>query len=121
MPAHRVPDAQAPYEVARTPLSDMLKARRTACKKAMDGMKDTLYSDSASLLREMELTAPAMEALLEVTLDFDREYTRISAAGGWSIIPTLSTSPRSFSRTLTAARPRRRRAHLPPLYRDHGR
>ena len=42
----------------------------------MDGMKDTLYSDSASLLREMELTAPAMEALLEVTLDFDREYTR---------------------------------------------
>ena len=63
-------------------LSDMLKARRTACKKAMDGMKDTLYSDSASLLREMELTAPAMEALLEVTLDFDREYTKDKRSRG---------------------------------------
>ncbi|MEI3085490.1 MAG: hypothetical protein V8S87_05500 [Oscillospiraceae bacterium] len=45
-------------------------------------MKDTLYSDSASLLGVMEPTAPAMEALLEVTLDFDREYTRDKRSRG---------------------------------------
>ena len=63
-------------------LSDMLKSRREACKKAMKALEDTLYSDSATLLREMSMTAPAMEALLELTLDFDRAYAKDKRSRG---------------------------------------
>lgn len=56
-------------------VSELVKARRESCKKAMKTVADMLSSDSESLLREMKLTAPAMSALLELTLQFDREYT----------------------------------------------
>ena len=55
-------------------LSDMLKARRDACKKAMTGVCAALNADSAQLLRELRETAPAMEALLSLTLDFDAAF-----------------------------------------------
>lgn len=57
-------------------LSELLKSRRDACKKAMTGLEGLLYAPSAQLLSELRLTAPAMEALLEVTLDFDRAFSR---------------------------------------------
>ena len=63
-------------------LSDMLKARRKACNYKMDSLKNLFHSDSASLLREMELSAPAMEALLNVTLDFNREYAKDKRSRG---------------------------------------
>lgn len=57
-------------------VSELVKARREGCKKAMKTVTDTLSSDSAKLLHEMELTTPAMSALLELTLLFDREYAK---------------------------------------------
>lgn len=57
-------------------VSELVKARRESCKKAMKNAADMLSSDSEKLLHEMELTAPAMSALLELTLMFDREYTK---------------------------------------------
>ena len=57
-------------------LSELMKTRREACKKAMKGLEELLYAPSEQLLREMEQTAPAMEALLELTLDFDREFEK---------------------------------------------
>ena len=57
-------------------LSELLKSRRDACKKAMAGLEKLLYAPSAQLLSELRLTAPAMEALLAVTLDFDRAFSR---------------------------------------------
>ena len=59
-----------------TQLSELLKSRREECKKAMKGLEELLYAPSAQLLEEMRQTAPAMEALLELTLDFDREFEK---------------------------------------------
>ncbi len=55
-------------------LSDMVKSRREACKKAMAAVAVTLGASSQQLLRELRETAPAMEALLSLTLDFDAAY-----------------------------------------------
>ena len=55
-------------------LSETVKARRDACKKAMAALSDALYADSETLLREMAQTAPAMSALLDLTLRFDRQF-----------------------------------------------
>ena len=57
-------------------LAERVKARRTACKKAMTTLEATLYAPSAQLLAEMAHTEPAMSALLELALAFDREYAR---------------------------------------------
>ena len=57
-------------------LSELLKSRRDACKKAMADLEGLLYAPSEQLLAELQLTAPAMEALLDVTLDFDRAFSR---------------------------------------------
>ena len=57
-------------------LSDRVKARRKACKEAMDKLTEFFASSSESLLNELRLTAPQMEELLELTLDFDRAYAR---------------------------------------------
>ena len=55
-------------------ISERVKARRETCKKAMGALADALYDPSDKLLAEMSLTAPAMSALLELTLAFDREF-----------------------------------------------
>lgn len=57
-------------------MPSMLKERREACKKAMKSIEELLYAPSEQLLRELARTAPAMEALLELTLDFDREFEK---------------------------------------------
>lgn len=101
-------------------LSDMLKARRTACKKAMDGMKDTLYSDSASLLREMELTAPRWRRCSRSPLTLTAEYTKDKRSRGLVDYSDLEHLTAQLLTNPDGARPRRR-AHFPPLYRDHGR
>ena len=55
-------------------LSERVKARREACKKAMTALADALYADSGTLLAELAQTAPAMEALLALTLRFEARY-----------------------------------------------
>jgi ATP-dependent helicase/nuclease subunit A len=56
-------------------LSDGLKARREACKKLVEKVEKSLAQASEELLRDRELCAPAMEALLDLTEDFDRSFT----------------------------------------------
>ncbi len=63
-------------------LSDWVKARREACKKAMGRLEKMFHGDSRTLLRDMDAAAPAMEALLRLTLDFDREYAKEKRRAG---------------------------------------
>jgi ATP-dependent helicase/nuclease subunit A len=55
-------------------LSERIKLRRTACKKDMDALAAQFNRPSQPLLAELQAMAPAMEALLQLTLDFDRGY-----------------------------------------------
>ena len=55
-------------------MTEMLKARRDECKDSMKKLAESFDADSATLLRELRLTAPVMEELLQLTLDFDRAY-----------------------------------------------
>lgn len=51
-----------------------IQDRRTACKKAMEKLKELFYADSEGLKAEMQQTTPAMEALLQLTLDFEKQF-----------------------------------------------
>ena len=53
---------------------ERLKAVWNGCKKAAGALSETFSAPSEALLREVRATAPAMEALLALTLDFDRAY-----------------------------------------------
>ncbi|MBQ7896309.1 MAG: helicase-exonuclease AddAB subunit AddA [Oscillospiraceae bacterium] len=57
-------------------LSDKVKQRRDACKKSIENIGKALSAPSDKLLKQLSLGADAMEALLMLTLDFDREYSR---------------------------------------------
>ncbi len=57
-------------------LTAHVKARRDACKKAVEKLQEALTDDSASLLAELRQTAPAMQALLRLCLAFDERYSR---------------------------------------------
>ena len=54
--------------------SEYVKAVRDACKDSVKSFDKTLYADSAKLLEDMRKTAPAMQALLKLTMEFDRAY-----------------------------------------------
>ena len=53
---------------------EALKARRDACKKACVRFKSEFSEPSEKVLSDLRKTAPAMDALLSLTLDFDRAY-----------------------------------------------
>ena len=53
---------------------EAFKAVRDPCKKAVQGVSALLDAPSGKLLGEITATAPAMRALLSLTLDFDRAY-----------------------------------------------
>ncbi|MGE4352817.1 MAG: UvrD-helicase domain-containing protein, partial [Oscillospiraceae bacterium] len=55
-------------------VSDYVKSRREACKKAMGKLGEFFASDSDALLRAMRAMAPAMQRLLALTLQFDRVF-----------------------------------------------
>ena len=69
-----------PFQVgrlAKSPdpeLSEALKARRNACKSEMEKLAKDFALSSPELLRDRDLAAPAMRALLELVLEFDRAY-----------------------------------------------
>ncbi len=65
-----------------TSLSERIKTRRSACKKAMDSIAGTLSAPSEKLLGDMRTTAPAMRALLALTLDFDAQYALAKRRAG---------------------------------------
>ena len=51
-----------------------IKAVWDGCKKACEKLRETFAQDSAALLRDLRAAAPAMNALLDLTLEFDRAY-----------------------------------------------
>ncbi|MGI5977648.1 MAG: helicase-exonuclease AddAB subunit AddA [Candidatus Limivicinus sp.] len=63
-------------------LSEMAKDRWNACKKAMARLEGVLASPSEKLLSEMAETAPAMKALLALTMSFDEAYSRDKKRNG---------------------------------------
>ena len=56
------------------PLADSVKAARSDCKDVCEELRRVYADDSETLLAELEATAPAMEALLELTDALDRAY-----------------------------------------------
>ena len=63
-------------------LSEKVKARRDACKKSIEGIGKALSASSENILQQLGNSADAMEALLKLTLDFDREYSREKRRAG---------------------------------------
>ena len=57
-------------------LREAIKARREALKKAAAKLAKDFNTPSAPLLRDISAAAPAMKALLELVMAFDREYMR---------------------------------------------
>ncbi|MGI6028035.1 MAG: helicase-exonuclease AddAB subunit AddA [Candidatus Heteroscillospira sp.] len=55
-------------------LSDRIKSRREACKKSMEKLNSSFAAPSAELLSAMKAMAPAMQHLLDVTLDFSHRF-----------------------------------------------
>ena len=54
----------------------MLTAARDGCKKAMQALETVFDAPSEKLLADMATTAPASDALLRLTLEFDKLYCR---------------------------------------------
>ena len=80
-----------PLDVPRLPalrkspdeaLSDYVKAQRKACLKDVEKIEKVLAQSSDTLLRDLGTTAPAMQRLLRLTLDFDAAYLREKQSRG---------------------------------------
>lgn len=56
-------------------LSEYIKQVRALCKKDCEKFTKMLSNDSEKLLSDMRASAPAMRALIELTLRFDRAYS----------------------------------------------
>ena len=56
-------------------LTEMVKKRRDSCKRAMEKISGLFYADSKTISEEMKKTAPPMEALLQLTLAFEAQYS----------------------------------------------
>ena len=75
--AGEVPQRGRRVNCAAPELSDHIKAVRKTCQSGRNGagkMKSCLNISGSELLRNMKKTAPAMCALLELTLRFDKAY-----------------------------------------------
>ena len=82
LPLHvpTLPRIKKPYDEA---LVQRLKSRREKCKKIFSDMKEkTFAASSAELLEDMAKTAPAMQALLALTIDFDEAYRKDKQSRG---------------------------------------
>ena len=65
----------SPMEEERAALDgERLKAIRTRCKKLLDKLAQTMEGDSAALLEELALSRPAVQALMDLVLDFQKAY-----------------------------------------------
>ena len=53
---------------------ERLKAVWNGAKKALGGLAETLSAESETCLEDLRASAPAMEALLALAMDFDRAY-----------------------------------------------
>ncbi len=53
---------------------ERLKSIRTRCKKRLDDLAERLNGTSAELLEELRLSEPAVSALMDLVMDFQRAY-----------------------------------------------
>ena len=72
----RLPTLKPARKAEDPELLEDCKARRDACKKAMEKLALTFRADEAAVLAELHGTAPAMAALLRLALKLDREFAR---------------------------------------------
>ena len=63
-------------ETRAAAVSERVKAIRTGCKKQMDKVAEQLSGPSGELLEELALSAPAVEALMDLVSDFQRAYAK---------------------------------------------
>ena len=68
---------QSPMEEARSArAAERVKAIRARCKKQLERLEELLEGDSASLLEELSLSRPVVEALMDLVIAFQRAYAR---------------------------------------------
>jgi len=61
-------------EQAAALAGERMKAIRTRCKKALDKTAEQIAGTSALLLEELALSRPAVQALMDLVVDFQRAY-----------------------------------------------
>jgi ATP-dependent helicase/nuclease subunit A len=57
-------------------LSEHIKVRRNACRRAAEKLRQFFAADSAALIADLRAMAPAMTCLLELALDFQRSFAQ---------------------------------------------
>ena len=70
------PRLNSPRKPAHPEVLERFKAHRAACKDAVKGFKTEFGQSGKEILADMRKTAPAMEALLELTLEFDKVFAK---------------------------------------------
>lgn len=68
------PRMTAPRKPAHPEVVERIKTRRDACKKAVKKLEGEFAQSGAEVLADMRKTAPAMDALLRLTLEFDAAF-----------------------------------------------
>lgn len=68
------PRMVAPRNPEHPELVERIKARRDACKKAVSKLGADFAQSGAEVLTDMRKTAPAMDALLRLTMEFDAAF-----------------------------------------------
>ena len=69
--------AISPFEEERvTQMGERVKAVRARCKKAMEKVEETFSGDTAQALEELALSRPAVQALMDLVLDFQTAFSR---------------------------------------------
>ena len=81
-------------------LTELVKKRRDACKRAMGKIAGMFYADSDTISEELQKTAPSMKALLHLISKSSTLPT--NDVTGWSIMPIWNTLLPNFSRKMTA-------------------
>ena len=69
----RIPTVRNPLD---PDFKDRVKAARDQCKYAIEQLKKQFTASSSTLLADLAATAPAMERLLRLTLDFSSAYQK---------------------------------------------
>ena len=70
------PRLNSPRKPEHPEVLERFKARRNACKKAVEKLGAEFGHDSAAVLADMRKTAPAMDALLRITVEFDEVFAK---------------------------------------------
>ena len=75
--------AVSPFEEERTAWAgERMKSIRDRCKKMAERMAEPFSGDTGAQLEELALSAPAVDALMDLTLDFQDAFAREKARRG---------------------------------------